>query len=296
MDLDGGRFVKLLVAGAGGMLGSAVVDAFESHEVTTAGRDRLDVRRPGEVAELVRQARPDVVINCAAHTDVEGAERDLDAAFAANALLPGLLATAARQARAVFVHISSTGCYGDWKSEPYIEADPLRPTTAHHRSKAAGEEAVRHSGAEHLILRTGWLYGGPPAGAKNFVWRRLIEARGADRITSDASQHGVPTFAPAVAGQIAVLLEAGVRGTFNVTAQGSASRFEYVAEIVRRSGLPCRVEPGPAFKRLAAVSPNETARNYSLGLLGLDRMADWREPLAAYVAELLRSSEWRSDA
>lgn len=274
------------------MLGAAVVEALSGEEVRTAGREALDVRRPQAVLDLVGEA--EVVINCAADTDVEGAERDPDRAFAANGVLPGLLGTACRRAGATLVHLSSTGCYGDWKTEPYTEEDPVRPTTAHHRSKIAGEIAVRESGCEHLILRTGWLYGGPPAGAKNFVWKRLVEARGGGRMTSDASQRGVPTFAPAVADQALAVLRSGVRGTFNLVAQGSASRFDYVSEIVRRSGLPCGVEPGPAFKRLAAVSPNETAVNWRLGLLGLDRMPDWREPLGAYVDGLMASPEWRA--
>lgn len=284
--------MRALVTGAGGMLGGAFVEALSSAQVRTAGREALDVSRPAAVLALVADA--DVVVNCAADTDVEGAERDPDRAFAANGVLPGLLATACRRAGAVLVHISSTGCYGDWKAEPYTEDDPPRPTTAHHRSKLAGEVAVRDSGCEHLILRTGWLYGGPPAGAKNFVWKRLLEARAGGRMTSDAAQRGVPTFAPAVAWEALDVLRTGVRGTYNLVGAGAASRFDYVAEIVRRSGLPCEVEPGPAFKRLAAVSPNEAAVNYRLGLMGLDRMADWREPLGAYVGALMASPEWRA--
>jgi dTDP-4-dehydrorhamnose reductase len=282
--------MRALVTGAGGMLGGAFVQALEREQVRTVGRESLDVTRPATVLALVGDA--DVVINCAADTDVEGAERDPDRAFAANGVLPGLLGAACRRAGVVLVHVSSTGCYGDWKTEPYTEEDPVRPTTAHHRSKIAGEVAVRESGCEHLILRTGWLYGGAPAGAKNFVWKRLLEARAGGRMTSDASQRGVPTFAPAMAWEALDVLRTGVRGTFNLVAQGAASRFDYVAEIVRRSGLPCKVEPGPAFKRQAAVSPNETARNYRLGLMGLDRMSDWREPLGAYVDGLLVSPEW----
>lgn len=274
------------------MLGSAFVEALAGEAVRTAGREALDVRRPETVLALVGDAQ--VVVNCAADTDVEGAERDPDRAFAANGLLPGLLGTACRRAGAVLVHVSSTGCYGDWKAEPYTEEDLARPTTAHHRSKIAGEVAVRDSGCEHLILRTGWLYGGSPAGAKNFVWKRLLEARGGGRMASDASQRGVPTFAPAVAAEALSVLRTGVRGTYNLVARGAASRFEYVAEIVRRSGLLCEVEPGPAFRRLAAVSPNETAVNHRLGLMGLDRMPDWREPLGAYVEALLASPEWKT--
>lgn len=284
--------MSVLVTGAGGMLGSAFVESLSGEVVRTTGREALDVRRPEAVLALVGDAR--VVINCAADTDVEGAERDPDRAFAANGVLPGLLGTACRRAGAVLIHVSSTGCYGDWKTEPYTEEDRLRPTTAHHRSKAAGEVAVRDSGCEHLILRTGWLYGGAPAGPKNFVWKRLLEARAGGRMTSDASQRGVPTFAPAAAKAALEVLRAGVRGTYNLVARGAASRFDYVAEIVRRSGLPCEVEPGPAFKRLAAVSPNETALNYRLGLMGLDPMSDWREPLGAYVDALTASPEWKA--
>jgi dTDP-4-dehydrorhamnose reductase len=113
-------------------------------------------------------------------------------------------------------------------------------------------------------------------------------------MTSDASQRGTPTFAPDVARQIVHLLDAEVRGTFNLVAHGAASRFDYVAEIVRASGLPCAVEPGPAFERLAKVSSNETAVNLRLGLLGLDGMSDWRRPLGDYVAGLMDSPEWRA--
>jgi dTDP-4-dehydrorhamnose reductase len=248
------------------MLGSAFVEALQGERLRTAGRETLHVRRPQAVLALVGDA--EVVINCAAHTDVEAAERDGDAAVAANTLLPGLLGAACRRAGATLVHVSSVGCYGDWKAEPYTEADPLRPTTAHHRSKAAGEVAVRDSGCEHLILRAGWLYGGAPGGAKNFVWKRLLEARTSARMTSDASQRGVPTFAPDMAREALEVLRTGVRGTYNLVAAGAASRFDYVAEIVRVSGLPCEVEAGPAFQRVAAVSPERDrgeSRSRSVG-------------------------------
>lgn len=283
--------MRVLVTGAGGTLGGAFLSALAGQEVRTAGREALDVRRPEAVMALVGDA--ECVINCAADTDVEGAERDPDHAFAANAVLPGLLGTACRRAGATLVQVSSTGCYGDWKSEPFTEGDPLRPTTVHHRSKAGGEDVVRESGCEHLILRTGWLYGGAPGGPKNFVWSRLLEARTGRRMTSDAAQRGVPTSAAAFAREALHVLGAGVRGTYNLVAHGAASRFDYVSEIVHASGLPCEVEPGPAFKRQAAVSHNETAVNHRLGLMGLDRMADWREPLDAYVASLTASPEWR---
>ncbi len=287
--------MKVLVLGAGGMLGAAVVQALRGHEVAAAGRAALDVRDPAGVLGLVAASGAEVAINCAAHTDVEGAERDPDAAFAANALLPGLLAQGCRRAGARLVHVSSTGCYGTAKAAgPYTEQDPLQPTTVHHRAKAMGEALVREAGCEHLIVRTGWLFGGAAGGAKNFVWKRLLEARTAERMTSDPWQRGNPTYAVDVARQIVALAELGLGGTVNCVSQGEATRFDYVAEIVAASGLPCRVEPAERpFERLAKVSMNETALNWRLGLLGLDRMPHWREALGGYVRGLMASPEWR---
>ncbi len=152
---------------------------------------------------------------------------------------------------------------------------------------------VREAGCEHLIVRTGWLFGGPPAGPKNFVWKRLVEARGAERMTSDPWQRGNPTLAEDVAAQIAALAGLGLGGTVNCVADGSASRCEYVAAVVEAAGLSCRVEPAERpFPRLAQVSMNETAFNARLRRLGLDGMPPWRESLNAYVRGLIASKAW----
>lgn len=286
--------MTVLLTGAGGLLGRAFRDALPEQEVRCLGREHLD---PLDIAGFEASLAADdfgLVINCAAHTDVEAAETDEAAATAANAILPGLLGAFCRRRGITLVHFSSTGCYGDWKTDPYKEDDPLRPTTAHHRSKAAGEAAVRDSGCEHLILRTGWLFGGSPEQPKNFVWRRLLEARQTKRMTSDATQTGNPTDVRNVARQALLLVRDRLGGTFNVTSQGSATRFAYVAHIVASAGLPCVVEPGPAFRRRAAVSPNEAAVNRRLDLLGLNDMPDWRDSLARYVAELTASPVWHA--
>jgi len=289
-----GAALKVLVLGAGGLLGSAFVDALAGHEVVTAGREALDIRAVSRVAGLVRHAAPEIVINCAAHTDVDGAEREPDAAISANALLPGLVATACRRIGATVVHVSSTGCYGGWKAGPFSEEDEPHPTTAHHRSKLSGEVAVREAGCEFLILRTGWLFGGRPGQPKNFVWNRLAEARSKARMVSDAFQWGNPTFVGHVAEQCLALLEFGLRGTFNCVSGPGTSRFDYVREIVAASGLPCRVEASTEpFKRLAPVSPNEMAVNLRLDLLGLNRFPPWTESLKRYVAALIAAPEWR---
>ena len=285
--------MKVVLTGASGMLGSAFKQALVDN-VTLIGRVDLDVTRPGHIDALVRAAQADVLINCAAHVDAEAAESDLDPVVAANILLPSILATACRRAGTTMVHFSSTGCYGAWKTTPYTEEDEVRPTTAHHRTKVAGEAALRAAGCEHLILRTGWLFGGGPQHKKNFVWKRLQEAAANPVMASDTAQFGCPTHIDDVVMQTLTVLEKGVRGTFNCVAGGSASRFDYVSRIVAASGLDCTLRPSGAFVRAAPVSPNETAVNYRLGLMRLDRMPHWTQSLDQYVTKLQAAPEWRA--
>lgn len=278
-----------LICGAGGLLGSAMAMRFEG---PTAGRADLEDANPEAIARLIDGAAPTMVINCAADTDAEKAEGDDASAIAANVDLPGRLARACADRGVPMIHFSSTGCYGDWKDGPYREDDPLRPTTRHHQTKAAGEDAVRDSGVDHLIVRTGWLYGGLPAAKRNFVWNRLLEARRATHMVSDAHQRGCPTWVADVADQLAIALDAGLRGTINLVAHGAATRADYVERIVTAADLPCRVEHGPAFPRRAPVSANETACNARLATVGLDAMRPWQQGIDAYVGILLRSKAW----
>ena len=289
--------MRILLAGAGGMLGTALrpalARAWQEAEVVPAGREVLTVAQPASLLAWVEATAPSLVINAAAHTDVEAAEVDALPAWSANAELPGLLAGACRRLGVPLVHLSSTGCYGAWKDVPYEDYDEVRPTTVHHRSKVAGERAVREAGAEHLIARTGWLFGGAAGHRKNFVFRRVLEAAGTAEMKSDPTQTGNPTFVDDLAAGLLAAFRAGMRGTCNIVASGSATRLDYVREIVGLSGLECRVEASAGgFARRAAVSPNEAASNLRLALLGLPAMPDWRDGLARYVASLRRDAAW----
>jgi dTDP-4-dehydrorhamnose reductase len=280
--------VKILVTGASGMLGSRFLAAPGGHVTEGIGHAALDVETPGALRAVIAAHAPDAVVNCAADTDVEGGENRPEAVHAANALLPARLAAACRDVGAVFVQISSTGCYGAWKQDAYVEGDPLRPATVHHKAKAEGELAVQSHGGDWLIVRTGWLYGAPPGSPKNFVGRRLEEAAISPVMLGDDGQWGNPTFAGDVVRQVQTLLAAGERGIFNCVAQGAATRLDYVRAIVAAAGLPCEVRAAPPghFKRRAPVSPNETARNARLQMRGLDTMPDWRLALQDYVRGL----------
>ena len=277
--------MKVLLCGAGGLLGSTFAE-YLGATVKKLSRQELTLTSPEVIKSSVLTSGADVVINCAAHVDPEVVEDDPDPAYAANVMLPSLLGAACRRADIPLVHFSSTGCYGAWKTTPYTEEDALRPTTVHHRSKASGERAVRETGCEHLILRTGWLFGGGPAHKKNFVWRRLQEGISTSSILSDTVQFGNPTFAGDVVNLTMKLLNLSIRGTFNCVGRGHASRYDYVGRILLAAGLDCELVPTGSFKRRAPVSDNEMAINYRLSLLGLDSMPDWTTSLDSYVGQI----------
>ena len=277
----------IILTGAHGILGSTFARVLPADRLVSLNQNDLDPADPAAVLRRIVQLKPSLLINCAADTDVEGAETAPERAFATNATLAGALARAAAETGARMLHFGSTGCYGDWKRPPYQEDDPLRPTTVHHSSKAAGEALVLHASNTALVLRLGWVFGGRPGQRKNFVWARLLEARGKSEIGCNPTQIGSPTSADDVVVQALALLHAQVTGVVNCVGGGPpASRLEYVTAILAAGGSNTQVTPA-VFARRAPVSPNEAAVNARLRRLDLDRMPPWRASLATYVGALL---------
>ena len=278
---------RVVLTGANGILGSAFARLLPADRLVSLGRNDLDPADPEAVLRRIVQLKPSWVINCAADTDVEAAETAPECAFATNATLVGALARAAAETGARMLHFSSTGCYGDWKRTPYAEDDALRPTTVHHRSKAAGEEQVLRVDKRALVMRLGWVFGGRPGQHKNFVWARLMEARGKAAIGCNPSQTGCPTCAEDVVAQALALLRGQVTGVVNCVGGGApARRLDYVAAILAAGGCTALVSP-VAFPRRAPVSPNEAAVNARLRRLGLDMMPPWPASLTTFVRSLL---------
>jgi dTDP-4-dehydrorhamnose reductase len=278
---------RLLLTGAGGLLGSAL-----RQDAQSRGLRCIALPHEGllQAARTLDMQRDDVLVHAAANTNVEACEREPEACYRDNLLLTEALSRRAARTGARLVFISSTGVYGRAKDTPYTEFDEALPTTHHHRSKWLAEQAVLGYCPDALVLRTGWLFGGQPDNPKNFVARRIDEARAATSgaLQSNAVQRGNPTSTTDFVAQLWRLIEDEHSGVFNVVASGHASRCEYVAEIVRLAGLNVAVQPtSPGhFKRLAAVSDNETAENLKSRLLGLPEMPHWRDSLARYVHTL----------
>jgi dTDP-4-dehydrorhamnose reductase len=284
--------MKYLITGSKGLLGSSFSRIIGKNAIDLP-RDLLNQEDHLLLQRSIEGSQVDVVVNCAAHVNADQAEDDPAPAYHANVEIPRRLASVCQAIGIPLVHLSSTGCYGAWKSEPYSELDPVRPTTVHHQSKIAGEEQIKNNTNEYLIIRTGWLFGGDQFHQKNFVWRRILEALQTDVLKSDVSQRGCPTWADDVVHQTCTMLQNKVRGTFNCVNAGAASRFEYVAKIIELFHLPCSIVPTGPFTRRAPVSPNETAINYNLQQIQLDHMPTWTNSLESYRNEILTWPEWQ---
>lgn len=287
--------MKVLVTGASGLLGSALTQVIQNTGWETTPLSRQQIGEICEVGGNRVLKGFDILIHAAANTDVEACERDPQVCYRDNTLMTERLALATRRADCRFVFVSSTGIYGDLKAEPYHEYDAVRPTTHHHRSKWLAEQAVSRLCEDALTVRTGWLFGGAFGIRKNFVARRIEEARAVEggKIESNQQQRGTPSFTIDVAARIVELISHEAAGTYNCVNSGDASRFEYVSAIIEAAGIRTQVQASPAtvFQRLARVSNNEAAINLKAEQCGLPPMRAWQDALKEYVADLLRSTE-----
>jgi dTDP-4-dehydrorhamnose reductase len=276
--------MRVLVTGAAGMLGRDVVAAAgdAGHEVAALARADLDITDAEAVAAAVRAARPDAVINCAAWTDVDGAEAAEAAATAVNGAGAGHLAAVAAEASARLVHVSSDYVFDGRAREPYLEDAPTAPLSAYGRSKLAGERAVAAAGGRHAIVRSSWLFG--PHG-RNFVdtMRRLGAER--DELAVVDDQVGCPTYTGHLAPALLTIAERGLTGLLHVAGDGKCSWFELAGATFAEAGLPCRVRPQstadagrpaprPAFSALASTRPDAP------------RLPHWRDGLRAHLARV----------
>ena len=236
--------LKLALIGANGMLAQgikAIVPA--SFDLIELDLPDFDITRQDQVMSMIKPLAPDVIINCAAYTHVDGCETHEALAFSVNGEGPGYLAQAALAVGAVLVHISTDYVFSGDKTEPYVEDDLTGPVSAYGRSKLMGEKSILSSGLLHyFILRTSWLYG---MRGKNFVETILRLAAGEElRVVSD--QQGSPTYTEDLANAIFVLLGSKSQpGVYHLSNTGSCSWYEFAVEIVqqaRENQLPVKVD------------------------------------------------------
>lgn len=276
------------MTGARGMLAADVIEALRAAgatDVVLTDRGELDILDADAVALAVAEC--DLLINCAAFTAVDAAEEQESLAHAVNATGPGILARAAAAAGARMVHVSTDYVFAGDSTEPYAENAPMTPTGAYGRTKAAGEDAVRASGADALILRTAYLYGrGGPCFPKTIA--KSGRERGALSVVDD--QIGQPTWTRDVAALMVRLLEADApAGTYHATSAGQGSWYDFAKEIVASAGLGDIVSPtdSSAYPRPAPRPAWSVLGHGATEALGVEGIGDWRERWAVAAEEVL---------
>jgi dTDP-4-dehydrorhamnose reductase len=274
--------MRLLVTGAAGMLGTDVVAAASAaHEVVAFARAELDITDAEAVRAALRDTRPDALINCAAYTNVDGAETDEAVATAINGDGAGHLAAAAAEVGAHIVHVSTDYVFAGDATEPYPEDAPTGPIGAYGRSKLAGEEAVRAAAPDsHSIVRTAWVFG--PHG-KNFVDTMLKLGATRDELSVVEDQLGCPTFTGHLAQALAQIAEQRTGGTLHVAGGGQCTWRELAQATFEHAGLTVTVHP-TTTAAFGAPAPRPA---YSV--LGSTRsdaptLPSWREGLKAHLA------------
>lgn len=296
--------MKILLLGAAGQVGTELRRSLAGlGDLVPATRDgRLpdgvaceaaDFDAPESLSSLILRTMPDVVVNAAAYTAVDRAESEPEAAFRANAQAPALLAEACKARDALFVHYSTDYVFDGTGTRPYREEDRTAPLGVYGASKLAGEEAIRSSGARHLILRTAWVYA---AHGSNFLLTMLRLGRERDRLRVVADQHGSPTSAALIAGTTARILAQGVTqsGVRHLTASGRISWHGFAEAIFAAAVARGILEHAPVVEPIATADYPTPARRPACSVLDNRRLQaeyaielpDWKDGLARVIAEL----------
>ena len=285
---------KIIVTGSNGQLGRAVnrlCEGNDEYELVNTDygveniRD-LDITDLDNVLSLCREVRPYAIINCAAHTNVDACEVQIDSAHRINAIGPRNLAIASSETKAKLIHISTDYVFAGDGNRPYTEFDKPAPKAMYGITKLAGEDFVRQFADRFFIIRTAWLYGD----GKNFVRTMLKLSETHDEISVVNDQIGSPTCADELARAIMALLPTDNYGLFHGTCEGQCSWADFTREIFRLAKKNTKVNPVTSrqYKEMNPSSADRPAysvlENYMLKLTGAYMFADWEKAISEYIS------------
>lgn len=270
------------------MVGRALREYCEQNGDTVYAYDRqlLDIADREKVIAAVSSTHPDAVINCAAWTDVDGCESDVERAFAANARGPENLAVASRKENAVFVTISTDYVFDGTKDGFYTHEDTPNPQSVYGRSKLEGEQRSQEANDRSIIVRSGFIFG---RGGKNFLSKVIERARNGEDIKAISDAYGTPTYAPDLVRRLVKLAQLAHRGVFHVTNSGDgASYAEFAQEALLSANLGDRKVQDVLSASLSRPAPrpeNSRLRCLISPRLGLVPLPDWHDALRRFAAE-----------
>lgn len=281
--------MRMLITGAAGLLGHDVTAAASAGGIDSVAltHAELDITDPRSAHAVMADVAPDVVINCAGWTDVDGAESRFDTALAVNGTGPGHLARVAADHGAWMIHISSDYVFDGAKHEPYVESDPPAPLSAYGQTKLAGEGEVAAAAPQgHTIVRSSWLFGlAGPCFPKTIL--RLAGER--DRLEVVDDQVGCPTFTGHLAAGLLELARRRPLGVIHMAGAGACSWYEFARAVVELADLACEIRPVPTSRMPRA------ARRPAYSVLGTERPGDatalpaWRAGLERFLADVVRA-------
>jgi dTDP-4-dehydrorhamnose reductase len=282
--------LRILLTGRHGQVGWDLQRALPAlGEVIATDRTTLDLTDPDAIRRVVREAKPDLIVNAAAYTAVDKAESERELATQVNATAPGVLAEEAKRLGALIVHYSTDYVFDGEKRSPYTEGDAPNPLSHYARTKLEGERAIAATGCRHLIIRTSWVYS---PRATNFYELILRKARSNQPMRMVDDQTSVPTPTDFVAQYTKALLERNANGLVHLVPSGQATRYQFACEVVRAARSASFVQPArtaefPAPARRPAYSVLDNHRASSV--LGRT-LPDWRGLLAGFLREFGESS------
>lgn len=287
---------KILVTGCNGQLGRAIRNEYANEDVTFINTDvvkvdgvtALDISDIDAVLSLVRETKPDVIINCAAHTNVDACEKEWDLAYKINAIGPRNLSIAATEVDAKMIHVSTDYVFEGNGTKPYTEFDAPNPVSAYGKTKLEGEKFVQQFAKKFFIFRTAWLYGD----GKNFVKTMLRLSETHEEVSVVCDQLGSPTSAVELARAIKYFEGTEDYGVFHATCEGDTNWADFTEEIFARTGKRTKVnhvtseqyaQMNPASAKRPAYSILE---NYMMKLTSDYKMADWKDALDEYLKNM----------
>jgi dTDP-4-dehydrorhamnose reductase len=276
----------MLIAGAGGLVGRAVFEHCkrEGDQIARLDHTSLDITDEDQVNAAFDRERPDVVINCAAWTDVDQCEIDPDRARKVNAYGPELLALGCRRLGALFITISTDYVFDGEKPGFYTQRDQPNPQSTYAHSKLEGERRAQNAWAGTIIVRSGYIFG---VGGRNFLSSAIERARRGETLRAISDVAGTPTYAPDLARQLRRLAQLDLPGTYHVVNAGEGSSFEEFARCaLETAGLDTELVQGVGLDSLNRPAPrprNSRLRCLFSEALGLDPLPSWQNALQDYV-------------
>jgi dTDP-4-dehydrorhamnose reductase len=277
--------VNILLTGAEGLLGRTfVAHAHPSWNLCPQSHSDLDITDPEKLDRVVREYRPDAIINCAAYTDVDGAETNKSQAHTVNTEGAKHLAQVTHKHHVVLVHISTDFVFDGGTDRPYTEDNNPSPLSVYGHTKWQGEKEIEQYNPNHLIVRTAWLYGddGNTFPQKLMDWAK----QGEIRVAHD--QTGSPTYAPHLVDGISTCLAHGAKGVIHLAGSGQTTRFQWAQTLFEALEMDVVVQPVPSSSfKTAATRPQYSALS-SVHPCGI-QLPDWKEGISAFTNHLARS-------